>query len=515
MTSAPSAPRVDIGDKARASVTWVVAEKWGVRLLQFLVFLILARLLVPEALGAVALVNVVIQLLYVVADQGFAKALIQKQELTEVDRSTAFWLSLTVGVVLAAVTAVLSTPVAILLGAPEIGPYLAVVAIVLVLDPISAVPITLLQREYQFRSLTIRRVVATFVGSIGGVIVALAGGGAWALVAQSVLTSLAAAVILWAMTSWRPRFLFSWSSARRMWSIGVAVMGTDFIGYGNSQSDKFVIGAALGTQQLGAYYVGTRTVSTVMDVQTAVGSQISLVAFSQLQDDRPRAASALYRIVGFNFGLAVLVYGLVGVLAPDLIPFAFGAKWSTAVPVVQILCLMGALNAALYFDRTYLLGLGAARVAMFVALGQAVLGVLLVVIAVRWGTLGVAWALVIRQFLFWPARIYAMRRWGGISVRAYLAVFVRPLILAIFVCGVGSGLLIVLPDAMPIARILTVGAAMTFVYFGVGAFATPGVLLELTKIARHPSPAHPLTQWLSRRAGVSSTTPAPVPVEQG
>jgi O-antigen/teichoic acid export membrane protein len=399
------------------------------------VLVVLGRLLSPEDFGLVALATTVLALATVFVDSGFGRALIQRETITNKHRDTAFWTSIAIGVVLAAAIALAAGPIEELFGTPGLAPVAACLGITLMINALSVTQASLLEREFKFKSLAIRRLSATTIGGAAAIIAALSGLGVWSLVIQSVVSATAGAIALWAVSDWRPGVAVSVQAFRDLWRVGFSIVGIELVGYLNSQADRLLIGLYLSTEALGYYYMAMNIIAILIELFSSVFSNVSLAAFSRLQSDPSRLRTWFYKLTRVTATAAIPIFGLTAVLAPLAIPIVLGAQWTLAVPILQVLTLLGALNAILYFDRSVLIATGHARSAFYLTLGQTVFGVALVLIGVQWGVMGVAAAVVARQYLYWPVRMLLLKRQIGLKISRYLGAWAVPF----FVTAVGVG----------------------------------------------------------------------------
>jgi O-antigen/teichoic acid export membrane protein len=402
----------------------VVIERWGSRLLQLGVFAVLTRLVAPDMFGVVALAMSVIAVLQVVVDSGFSKALVQLKTLDAKDASTAFWTSLALAAALYGGLFLSAPALAGLLGNESLAAVLQVLGLALPLGALSQTPVALLERELQFKILSLRQVFASLVGSLAAIAVAIAGGGIWALVTQAIATAAASFVALWASTAWRPGFVYSFASLKRLWPVGVSIMGTELLDALQGNIDKLVVGFAFSAEVLGYYYVAQRLGTILMELVTTVISRVSLTTFSRVQDDLPRL-NRIFRQMTFAAGLiGIPVFGLCAVFAPQLFPLVFGPRWEPAIPILWGLAGGWALSAVMYFDRPVLLATGHAKSAFWLALLQNAAGITLLIALLPFGIVGVVisrWARVI----VWPARLWVMRRAIELPIRPYVSQVLR------------------------------------------------------------------------------------------
>ena len=243
MAPEPDAP---LGRRAIRSVGWVALDKWGARLTSLVVFGILGRLLAPADFGVIALATVFIAFLSVLVDVGFSQALVQRENLDDAHTHTAFWISLGLGVGLGLALFLAATTAGALGSDSVLVPVLQVLSLALPLGALSSVPAALLTREFGFRALAIRRLVATAVGAVVAVWLAASGAGVWALVAQALATSAVGVLVLWRVTPWRPSRRFSRQAASDLMTFGVAVLGIEMIAQANAHVDKLLVGLFLG-----------------------------------------------------------------------------------------------------------------------------------------------------------------------------------------------------------------------------------------------------------------------------
>jgi len=404
---------------ATQSIGWIVLERWTSRLLTLVVIAVLTRLLSPADFGLVAMATVVTAVLQVFVEAGFVTVLVQKKDLSPKDSSTAFWTSLALSVVLYVALFFSAPLLSDLFGEPQLTDVLRVMGLGLPISSLAQVPAALLERSFGFRSLAVRQVIGAVCGAAVAIPIAFSGGGVWALVAQGLVTNAASVVVLWTATSWRPRWEYSLTSLKSMWSMGVRIMGIGLLDALQQNIDKLIVGAFFSTQDLGYYYLAQRIGTILIELVTTVMSRVTLTTFSKVQDDLPRLNRIFLQMTFASAAIGVPMFGLVAVLAPQIVPFAFGAGWDETVPIMWILAGGWAFGAVMYFDRSAFLAIGRANVALWVAVLQNIVGVLLVFALVPFGIFGVAFSRWSR-IVTWPVRIWALNRLIGLPVWKYL-----------------------------------------------------------------------------------------------
>ncbi|MDF2994133.1 MAG: hypothetical protein K0S37_4647 [Microbacterium sp.] len=462
-------------EKVTRSIGWVVLERWGSRFLQLAVFALLARLIDPSLFGIIALATAVLAILQVVIDSGFSKALIQLKELDEKDASTAFWTSIAISVVLYAALFFSAPLIAGWFGEPALAQVLLVLGLSLPIAALSQTPTAMLERSLNFRVLSLRQLVAATAGAIVAVPLALLGTGVWALVAQTLTTLSVACVILWLASSWRPKFVYSWQSLKRLWPIGASIMATELLDAVQNNIDKVVIGIFFSADILGYYYLAQRLGTILMELVTTVMARVSLTTFSRVQDDLPRF-NRIFRQMTFAAGLiGVPVFGLTALLAPQIVPALFGPGWEESIPILWGLAAGWSLAAVMYFDRAVLLARRKAAVAFWVAAAQNAVGVILVFALLPLGITGVVISRWARVFV-WPVRLWAMKRAIGLPVGRYV-LQVAKTIAAFVPVGIGVALLQFTPWAqapLPLFTFVIPVSAISLVVYGALAWWMAG-----------------------------------------
>lgn len=451
-------------------IGWVAVEKWGLRLMSLIVFVILLRTIDAAEFGLASFTTSITMILLVFVDAGFPKALIQKKELDPDDAPTAFWTALGLATVIYTLLFFAAPLVSDLMDMPELDAMLRVLGLALYVTALSSVPTALLERDLNFRSLGLRSIFGTAVGAAIAVPMALFGMGVWALIAQTLGTLTAGAVALWFATSWRPTFRFSFSSLKRLATFGISVMGLELLNRLQQNTDKLLINIILGPAAGGIYFVGQRAVKVISDLVSSVISKVALTTFSKLQDDRPRLNRAFLQLTFAAGAIAIPLFGILAVHGDIILPYVAGeGDWAEAVPVMQILAVSSALAAMLYFDKQTLLAVGEPRRALVLGLVENIVGIALLVIAAPFGIVAIALGRVARLILVWPYRMHLLQRYASITIGSY--VFNVAMLVAAFAVPVGVAVVAWMTpwrDVSPAfwAFAAPTGAIMLAVYYG-------------------------------------------------
>lgn len=423
--------------KARTiqGVLWSAIQNWGSQIGALAVFFVLARLLEPEVFGLVALANVFLAFMQVFLEQGFAQALIQRQELEPEHLDTAFWTSFISGILLTCVGFAVANPIANGFHQPQVAPILQWLSIVFVIDALNDVQQAILQRQFAYKAIATRSLLATFAGGVTGILMASHGFGVWSLVSQQIIQAIVGTLILWKISDWRPKLRFSIQHFKDLFNFGIHILVFNFLGFLNNRADDFLIGIYLGSTALGFYSVAYRILTVMTQVLVNTTNQVALPAFSRLQEDPERFRQAFYTATRLTSVLAFPAFLGVVVLAPEIVVICFGRQWLPAAPVMQILAVVGVFRSVTYFKSSIFMALGKPEWRLYLGLLSAALNIMGFAIAVRWGITAVAIAYLVRAMVVFPITQGVVSKLIKTSLITYLRQFVAPLSCSLIMIG--------------------------------------------------------------------------------
>jgi teichuronic acid exporter len=435
----------DLRSRTTRSVGWIVLERWSSRLVSLLVLALLTRALTPAEFGLVATAVSLIAILQAFVDSGLSKSLIQRKELGPKDATTVFWTGLSLALVLGGLICLLAPLLARAFGQPDLTPIVQILSLLLPISALSQTPAALLERELEFKALSIRKFVGTLAGAAAAVLLVLLGAGVWALVVQNLVTAAVAVVVLWASTSWRPSAAFSFASLKTLLRTGLPILGIDLLDAAQANLDKLVIGALFSPEVLGYYFVAQRVGIIASDLLVSVFSRVTLSTFSRVQHDRERLNRIFRQMTYVAGAVSVIMFGLLAVFAPQVLATLFGDQWDDAVPILRVLAPGWALGSIMFFDRSMFIATSNATSGLVLALVQNVVSIALLFAFAPFGILGVAFSRLAR-LVVWPLRLYVLRRAAGVDIGKYILQVLRCVTAAAPVL-VGLSLLLATPWA--------------------------------------------------------------------
>jgi O-antigen/teichoic acid export membrane protein len=458
-------PRGSLGRAAARGLAWTMFRSVSSRAVGSIVFVLLARLLEPKAFGTIALASVFVVLISMLVDPGFGEAVIQRSKLTRSDLDTAFWVNNIVGVGLALAMTACAGLLGSLFRQPELAPVLRGLSIAFIFAALSSVPQALLRRELAFQKLAFRSLVATLGGGAVGVAMAFAGFGVWSLVGQQLSNAASATIMLWLACPWRPGRAVSRSSFGELIRFGGNILGEKLALFASRRSDDFLIGLILGPVALGLYTAAYRILLLITEVIIWTTEGVAFPLFSRLHADTERSKRAFYTVTQLCFAVAIPAFLALAVLAPELTRVAFGPQWEGAIPVMQLLALVGIPHAMTYFNKAVVNAAGRPNLSFRVAILTGVVNVAGFVLVVRWGILAVAASCVVCGYLLAPISVWSVTRVLKLDLKQYLRLLVAPTASSLAMLLLVLTAKAVLPDdltGLPLLVVLSLIAGTTY-----------------------------------------------------
>jgi PST family polysaccharide transporter len=437
---------MNLRQRAAKGFFWSAIQKWGRAIITALTFIVLSRLLTPEAFGLVTLASVFTDFVEIFLDQGFSAAIIQRKEVDRQHLDTAFWISIVTGLLLTGGNIAASGLIAGFFHEPRLAAVLSWLSLSYIVNALSTTQLAVLQRNLAFKSLAGRSLAATTIGGIFGIGMALAGYGVWSLVGQNLVRGIAAAVILWRSSDWRPGFNVSVERYKELFHFGINVVGNNLLNVSIRHADDFLIGYYLGPTLLGFYTVGYRLLLIIIRLVTEITNTVAFPAFARIQHEPERMRRAFYKVTQYTSLLSFPIFIGLAALAPEVVPVVFGAKWAPSIPVMQVLSLIGILQSVLFFNGSVLRASGKPNWELAIMCLNALASVLGFLVTVRYGIVAVAASFVVTGYLVAPVSYMAVRKQIQIDFKTYLWQYVPPLAASLGMVAVITALKYLLKD---------------------------------------------------------------------
>ncbi len=335
--------KASIKGRVLTGLFWKLMENGGVQVVQFVISIVLARILDPEEYGLIGLIMIFITFGNVFIQQGFGTALVQKKDADDIDFSSVFWVNLGVSVLLYIVLFFAAPFVAAFYDRPQLEPVLRVFAFVLIIGSFNAVQNALLTRRMDFRHLFISSLTAVLASGAVGIVMAKTGFGVWALVGQQLSYQIFYSIIIVLTVHWVPRRIVDRGRVGGLFSFGWKMLASALIDNIYTSFYGLVIGKIYNPDMLAYYNQGNVFPQTIIGNVNSAIQQVMLPALSENQDDKERMKAMTRRsIVTSSFIIFPMMAGLMAVAEP-MVRLILTDKWLPCVPFLRLLCLSFAL----------------------------------------------------------------------------------------------------------------------------------------------------------------------------
>lgn len=392
-------------------MVWSMLERVSVQSIQFVLGIILARILSPTEYGTIGLLTVIIAFMQVFVDSGFSKALIQKQDRTQTDISTVFFFNVFISVICYILLWFAAPFIAEFYESEFLIDLMRVISLSLIFGALFSIPTTLFTIKFDFKSIARTNLIATFLSGILAVWMAYEGYGVWALVIQTLLKSILTVFIMWFQIKWKPTFVFSKTSFQSLFSYGSKLLLSSILNMSVNNFSNLFIAKVATVKDLGFYTRGTQFADIIFTTFSSVLDSVLLPSLASIQKEREKLVhltrltikSTALIVTPIFFGLASIAEPLIKVLLTD--------KWLMAVPIMQILCIARLVTIISGINVNILYAIGRTDLALNQQYVKLLIRIVFLVIAINHGIIYLALAELISTLIhffintYYPSKI--------------------------------------------------------------------------------------------------------------
>ena len=328
----------NLKQKAVKGVMWSAIERFSAQGVQFILGLILARLLTPEDYGLIGMLAIFLAISQTFIDSGFSSALIQKKGRDELDYSTSFYFNIVVGFFCYLILFFAAPLIAWFYDQPQLIELTRVVGLTLVINSLGVVQRAQLSIKVDFKTQTKASLTAITISGLLGIYLAYHGYGVWSLVAQTLVRRFLDVMILWFLSKWKPRDGFSMARFKSLFSFGSKLLLSGLLNTVYQNIYTIVIGKVFSAGALGFYTRARQFAAFPSSNLTGILNRVTFPVLSEVQDDDLRLKTAYKKMIMLS---ALIVFPLMvglAALAKPLIIQVLTEKWAESVWMLQILC---------------------------------------------------------------------------------------------------------------------------------------------------------------------------------
>ena len=324
--------------KAAKGILWSTVERFSVQGVQFLIMIVMARLLTPHDYGLIGMLAIFIAVAQSLIDSGFSQALIRKQHRTEVDNNTVFYFNIVVSALLYLILYVSAPFVADFYNTPQLCPVMRVVCLSIIFNSLAVVQRALLTIKIDFKTQAKAALTAAVASGIVGITMAYHGFGVWSLVTQQLLNLGINTGLLWLLSKWRPRLIYSWQSFHELFAFGSKLLASGLLDTIYRNIYPIVIGKLFSASNLGHYTRAHQFSEFPSSNVTGIIQRVTYPVLCEIQNDDARLESIYRRFLKLSaFVIFPLMIGLSSVAKP-IVNIMLGSQWAFCGQLLQIIC---------------------------------------------------------------------------------------------------------------------------------------------------------------------------------
>ncbi|MBT2571271.1 lipopolysaccharide biosynthesis protein [Planococcus sp. ISL-110] len=329
--------------KTISGLLWSFGDLMGNQGVQFIIQIILARLLTPADFGLIGMILVFVALSNSLVDSGFTQALIRDQKANQTDYSTVFYFNLAVSIFIYGVLFLSAPLISNFFEQDQLTALVRVLALGVIINAFSIIPRAMFTKEVDFKVQAKVNMAASVVSGIVAVAMALLGFGVWSLVVRMLALNGIQAMLLAFYRRWLPSLVFSMASFKRLFGFGWKLLVSGLIDTAYDNIYYLIIGKQYSATSLGYYTNAAKFSDVATQTLTATIQRVTYPVLSGIQDQEERLKQSFKKVIKLSGFLIFPIMIGVAAVAEPLILLIFGEKWATMIPYFQLLCIAGML----------------------------------------------------------------------------------------------------------------------------------------------------------------------------
>ena len=470
----------DVKKETLKGFKWTALNSFGNRIVSFILGIVLARLLSPQDYGVVGMTAIFFALASIMIDSGLSTALIRKKNMTIEDSSTIFFFNIFVSTLCFLVLYFASPYIADFFKTPILVNIVRVSALSMVIGAFGSVHWTLMSKNVNFKTPALVSFPVNIASGIIGVALAYMGFGPWALVLQSLSATTINAIVVWLISPWRPKWIFSMKSFKEMFGFSGNLVVNAVVDKFYNEGVGMVIGKFYSPTQLGYYSKGQGTAQLPSTFLYSTVGNVLFPILSKIQDDDEKLIHVYSRYM--RILSLVIFFGMIlmTAIARPLTIFLYSDRWIPAIIFMQIFCLNYMLWHIHKINWDLLLVKGRSDWAFKKEVVNKIFNFACLFAAIKYGPVAICVSGVIASVLNILVNIFVAGHLFGFGFKQQCADFVPYLILSVVCCMPAWGISFL--DWPPLLMLMVQIPLSCMLYFGVLYLRKDQEFFELLKL---------------------------------
>lgn len=424
--------RESLKNKTVSGLFWSMTERFSVQGVQFLVMLVIARILSPRDYGLVGMLAIFIAVSDTLISSGFSQALIRKQNRTESDNSTVFYFNIAVSFFLYAILYLIAPWVSVFYNEPQLCSVMRVMSLIIIIFSFGVVQRAVLTAKIDFKTQAKSSVIAAVISGVIGILLAVKGFGVWTLVFQQLINAGINTSLLWLFSTWRPKLLFSKQSFHELFAFGSKLMLVGLIDTIYNNIFQLIIGKVYSAKSLGFYSRAYHFAELPSKNITTVLQRVTYPVLCSIQNEDGKLADNYRKFLKLSaFIMFPMMIALAAVSEP-MVDVLLGEKWHEASVLLVPVCLSMMWYPINAINLNLLQVKGRSDLFLRVEIIKKIQGTIILFISIPFGVITMCYATIISTLISFFINTY----YTGVLIKFDFFHQIKDLLPTILVCVV-------------------------------------------------------------------------------
>ncbi len=399
-----SSPKTSFMKIAKAAIYWSFFEKFSYQIINFVVILILSRLLNPDDFGIISILMAIIYILNVFMDGGFGIYIIQKKKIYEKDLSTIFFTNLLIASISYILLFIFANDISLFFDIQNLNDYIKVIGLTLILNALGLVQFVLIERNFQFKKLFLINISSLFCSSCIAIFFAIYDYGVWSLIWFYFFNCFLKLIMYYYKAVWYPKPIFDVEALKESWSFSKNILFSSLVDALHSKGVNFIIGKISTITELGFYEQASKAKELPTNSISTSLRRVFLPFFSKINENKELVRNKFIEGIKLIVFLAVPLSFLMFYFSDSIIIILFSEKWLASGFYLKILSLTVVPYILYYLNIDLFKSKGDSKGYMRVNVYTKLLGLLLICISSFWGLNYILYSLVL---VYWLSFFYS------------------------------------------------------------------------------------------------------------
>lgn len=470
--------------KAVNAVLWSGIEKFSVQGINFVLGILIARLVSPSDFGAIAMLTVFLGVANTFVDCGFANALVRKLDRTDTDNSTVFYFNIAVGIGAYLILFLAAPLIATFYDMPILIPVLRVVSLSIVFNSLVIVQQAILTSDVDFRNQAKISIIAAIISGVIGIAMAYLQYGVWALVAQMISSAFCRMIMLWIVVHWKPICVFSKESFYELFGYGSKLLLSNLVVNISSNVTGLIVGRKYASTDLGFYNRAEQLTFFPANNVSAILQRVTFPIFSKKQHDKASLHLYYLKIIRITSMLVVPIMAFLFVFTESLVITLLTDKWISIVPLMRILVFFALWIPYSALNINILCVVGKSNYVLKIETIKGIFRVAAILLSIPYGLESVCFSLVVVSFLCSFVYTKYTQSCIGVNWLRQMQCIIPYVAMSIIagICGFAATLLL----KPYLAQLIVGGIIFLMIYFGLLAtMDKKNIVFVKTLISQH------------------------------